>query len=177
MQITPVLIPPYSLHLSEYANSNQEKIQLQILMTDLNEPPHNITISFKLLSATTSNPIAYSTPFVSGLKEYNILPGQPLSLSNIDIRALFQNQNLAGINPQQYARPLPQGMYNFCFQVIDAKTRRQLSSLSCTPVYLQQYQPPFLTNPRNTEVVIKQNEFQNILFQWLLQIGSLVIFR
>ena len=46
--LIPVVIPPYSLKLGDYATSTDNKLQLQVLMTDLMEPQHQTGIKFSL---------------------------------------------------------------------------------------------------------------------------------
>lgn len=167
VRATSVLLPPYSLRLADYATTTEEKLQLQLLMTDLQEPIHNVTLRFWLETGTSYTTIAHSAPVVVGLLPISLSPGVPITLSNIDLRPLFELQNLSGINPKQYATALPQGLYRFCFQVFDVYTQRALSQKSCATVYLQQYDPPLLTLPQRGEIVFQQGEFQNLLFQWM----------
>uniref|UniRef100_UPI0028AE2352 fibronectin type III domain-containing protein n=1 Tax=Chishuiella sp. TaxID=1969467 RepID=UPI0028AE2352 len=167
VQVTPVLIPPYSLKLGDYATTGENKLQLQLLMTDLMEPTHNVRLRFSLESGINATPIAVSNQYINGMRDITLSPGVPLILSNIDIRPLFQLQNLGGISAADYARTLPQGMYNFCFQVVDSNTGRTLSQKSCSTAYFVQYDPPILSLPQNGELVQKQNEIQNLVFQWM----------
>lgn len=167
VKLNPVLIPPYSVRLADYATSSEEKVRLQLLLTDLMQPSHQVNLRFSLEGASSSSPIAATNPSFSGMRPITIYPGAPLMLSNFDFRPLFELQNLVGINAAQYSRALPQGMYNFCFTAYDAINNQQLSQKSCAPIYLQNYDPPFLTLPANAEKVTRQNEFQNVIFQWM----------
>lgn len=167
VQVTPVLIPPYSLKLSDYATTNENKLQLQLLMTDLMEPTHQVRLRFSLESGLNATPIAISNQYINGMRDITLSPGVPLILTNVELRALFQLQNLSGISAADYAKTLPQGQYNFCFEVIDSSTGRTLSRKSCSTAYFVQYDPPMLSLPQNKELVQKQNEIQNIVFQWM----------
>ncbi|WP_314243203.1 fibronectin type III domain-containing protein [Empedobacter tilapiae] len=167
VQVTPVLIPPYSLKLSDYATTNENKLQLQLLMTDLMEPTHQVRLRFSLESGLNATPIAISNQYINGMRDITLSPGVPLILTNVELRALFQLQNLSGISATNYSKTLPQGQYNFCFEVIDSNTGRTLSRKSCSTAYFVQYDPPMLSLPQNKELVQKQNEIQNIVFQWM----------
>ena len=166
VRLIPVIIP-YSLRLGDYATSTENKLQLQILMTDLMEPSHQTGLKFFLESGLNAVPVAQSNDFVIGLNPFNLFPSTNLTLTNIDVRALFELQNLSGINAVQYAQPLPEGMYRFCFQAYDFYTKRNISDKTCATAFLVQYDPPILNLPQRGEKVMVQNGFQNIVFQWM----------
>lgn len=162
VQVTPQLIPPYSLKLSDYATTTSEKLYTNILLTDVNEVGRRIRLKMYIegqgLSITTQDIIAGETPiYVDG--------GINLRLSNLDLQAYFQLNNLVGITPGQYNVPLPNGGYDFCFEVYDYFTNRKLSAKSCTTVYLLQNDPPILNLPFKDNIVNATNP-QNILFTW-----------
>jgi hypothetical protein len=158
---------PYSLKLGDYATSTDNKLQLIILMTDLMEPQHQTGLKFSLEAGLNAVPYAQSNDFVVGMQPFMLYPGSNLTLTNIDVRALFELQNLNGINALQYAQPLSDGVYRFCFQAYDFYTKRNLSDKSCATAFLVQYEPPMLNLPQRGEKVIKQGEFQNLVFQWM----------
>ncbi len=162
VQVTPQLIPPYSLKMSDYATTTSEKLYTNILLTDVNEVGRRIRLKMYIegqgLSITTQDVIAGETPiYLDG--------GINLRLSNLDLQAYFQLNNLVGITPGQYNAPLPNGGYDFCFEVYDYFTNRKLSSKSCTTVYLLQNDPPILNLPFKDNIVNATNP-QNILFTW-----------
>lgn len=163
VNVTPQVIPPYSLKLSEYSTSGSEKLLLNLLLTDITESNRQVRLKFFLennagLSVQSSDVVIGANPiFLDG--------GVPLRLSNIDLRAYFELQNLRGINPRQYSVPLKEGLYRFCFEVYDALSNRQISRKSCTAVYLVLNDPPFLNTPRRGEQVLVRDP-QNIVFDW-----------
>ena len=167
VRIVPNLMQPYSLKLGDYATSTDNKLQLIILMTDLMEPQHQTGLKFSLEAGLNAVPYAQSNDFVVGMQPFMLYPGSNLTLTNIDVRALFELQNLNGINALQYAQPLSDGVYRFCFQAYDFYTKRNLSDKSCATAFLVQYEPPMLNLPQRGEKVIKQGEFQNLVFQWM----------
>ncbi|WP_406655400.1 fibronectin type III domain-containing protein, partial [Ornithobacterium rhinotracheale] len=168
--MVPVLLPPYSLKLSEYATSTQTKLRLQVMMTDLQEPQHPTGIKFSLESSLGAVPIATSQSFVSGMSPFTLYPGSNITLTNVDLRPLFELQNLAGLNASQYAQTLPEGIYQFCFQAYDYYTKHNLSAKTCAQAYLTQYEPPLLNLPQNAEKVQVEGDIvgsKGIVFQWM----------
>ena len=164
IRLVPVVFPPYNVRLSDYALNSEPKLQLQVLMTDLLEPPHKTGIKFSLESG--GRVIAVSTPFVNGLDPFLLQPGNNISLSNLDLKPLFKLENLSGISPANYAKALPDGLYQYCFQAYDFYTKNNLSQKSCASVYQVLYEPPFLNLPQKGEKVTKKAEFQGLAFNW-----------
>ncbi len=164
VRLVPVVFPPYNVRLSDYALNSEPKLQLQVLMTDLLEPPHKTGIKFSLESG--GRVIAVSNPFINGLDPFMLHPGSPISLSNLDLKPLFKLENLSGISPANYAKALPDGLYQYCFQAYDFYTKNNLSQKSCASVYQVLYEPPFLNLPQKGEKVTKKAEFQGVVFNW-----------
>ena len=168
--LIPVVIPPYSLKLGDYATSTDNKLQLQVLMTDLMEPQHQTGIKFTLEAGLNAVPFAQSNDFVVGMQPFMLYPGSNITLTNVDLRALFELQNLNGINANQYAQPLSDGVYQFCFQAYDFYTKNNLSQKTCATVFLTQYDPPMLNLPQNAEKVQAVSPYAGgagIVFQWM----------
>lgn len=170
VKLVPVVIPPYSMRLGDYATSTDNKLQLQVLMTDLMEPQHQTGIKFTLEAGLNAVPFAGSNDFIVGMNPFLLYPGSNVTLTNVDLRALFELQNLGGINAVQYAQPLSDGVYQFCFQAYDYYTKNNLSSKTCATVFLTQYDPPMLNLPQNAEKVQAMSPYaggSGIVFQWM----------
>lgn len=170
VKLVPVVIPPYSMRLGDYATSTDNKLQLQVLMTDLMEPQHQTGIKFTLEAGLNAVPFARSNDFIVGMNPFLLYPGSNVTLTNVDLRALFELQNLGGINAVQYAQPLSDGVYQFCFQAYDYYTKNNLSSKTCATVFLTQYDPPMLNLPQNAEKVQAVSPYaggSGIVFQWM----------
>ena len=156
------MIPPYSLKLSDYQTTSSEKLFVNLLLTDTQDAGRQVRLKMyiegKGLNIQTLDFVAGATPiFLDG--------GINQRLSNLDLRPYFSLNNLLGILPQQYNRPLPSGRYNFCFEVYDQLSGQRLSGKSCFPVYLILNDPPVLNIPSRNELVTAQNP-QNVLFNW-----------
>ncbi|TDO94890.1 ADP-ribosyltransferase domain-containing protein [Flavobacterium sp. 245] len=162
VQLSPIFNSPYSVKISEYATSMDTKMQLLI-------NPNDITISqrqVRLKLYIQGNGInIQSTDFIQGQRPIFINGGELQTLTNTDIAALFRLENLQGISPAQYANALPEGMYNFCFEMYDFVTNQKISQKSCASLYLILNDPPLLNTPQRNEQ-IASTDFPNILFTW-----------
>ncbi len=163
VNVTPQIIPPYSLKLSEYNTASSDKLILNLLLTDITES--NRQVRLKFFVENNAGLSIQSNDVVIGANPIFLDGGVPLRLTNIDLQPYFALQNLRGINPQQYSVPLPEGLYRFCFEVYDAQSGQQISRKSCATVYLVLNDPPFLNLPNRGEQVLMR-EPQNIIFQW-----------
>ncbi|WP_394776511.1 fibronectin type III domain-containing protein [Flavobacterium sp.] len=106
-----------------------------------------------------------SSDYIQGQRPIFINGGELQTLTNTDIAALFRLENLQGISAAQYANGLPEGMYNFCFEMYDFVTNQKISQKSCASLYLILNDPPLLNTPQKNEQ-IASTEFPNILFTW-----------
>ncbi|WP_128755186.1 fibronectin type III domain-containing protein [Aquimarina sediminis] len=163
VNVTPLVIPPYSLKLSEYATASSDKLILNLLLTDITESNRQVNLKFYV--ENNAGLAIQSTDVVIGANPIFLDGGVPLRLTNFDLQPYFQFQNLIGITPQQYSVPFPEGLYRFCFEVYDSQSGQQISRKSCTAVYLVLNDPPFLNLPNRGEQVLMRDP-QNIIFQW-----------
>ncbi|OXA76115.1 hypothetical protein B0A65_19885 [Flavobacterium frigidimaris] len=106
-----------------------------------------------------------SSDYITGQRPIFINGGEFQTLTNSDISALFRLENLQGISPAQYANPLPDGMYDFCFEMYDFITNQKISQKSCASIYLILNDPPLLNTPQKNEQ-IAASDFTNIIFTW-----------
>ncbi|MET3028632.1 fibronectin type III domain-containing protein [Flavobacterium sp. UW10123] len=162
VQLTPVFNSPYSVKISDYATSMDTKMQLLINPTDITISQRRVRLKLYIqgngLNIQTSDYAQEQRPiYING--------GELQTLTNVDIASLFRLENLQGISPAQYANPLPEGMYNFCFELYDFVTNQKISQKSCANLYLILNDPPILNTPQKNEQ-IASTEFPNILFTW-----------
>jgi hypothetical protein len=164
VQVTQTIIPPYSTKLSDYATASDVKFRLNLLLTDV--VANNKQVRLKLRIKGNGFDIQ-STDFVTGASQVILNGGVLQQFTNIDLAAYFQPNNLIGISPQQYNKPLPEGMYSFCWEVYDAYTNQQLNhpTAGCSNVYLLLNDPPFLNLPYKGDQIVAQDPM-NIIFQW-----------
>ena len=162
VQVVPVLTPPYSSKIADYANPMANKVQLQLITTDLSVQNRPVQLYVEIKGNGLS---AASAPILSGVSPLRISGGEILRLTNAELASYFQLRNLQGITSQQYASALPDGMYSFCFRVKDVLSGRWLSQSHCAIAYLMLNDPPILNIPSDNEQVAV-TDFQNIIFSW-----------
>ncbi len=150
--------------LSSYADAAQANGPLRATLTlnDLNITGREVQLrlSFQgngISLQSVPNPIGAGPFFLDG--------GIPLTLNATELAPYFEISNLTGISPTVYGRPLPEGSYQICFEVVDVLTGKRLSARSCANVFLFRNRPPFLVLPANGTQVDRTNP-QNIVFQW-----------
>ena len=162
VQVVPMLTPPYSSKIADYANPMANRVQLQLITTDLSvqNRPVQLYVEIKGNGLT-----AASAPVLSGVSPLRISGGEILRLTNAELASYFQLRNLQGITSQQYTSALPDGMYSFCFRVKDVISGRWLSQSHCAIAYLMLNDPPILNIPSDNEQVAV-TDFQNIIFSW-----------
>ena len=162
VRVTPQLIPPYDLKLASYATTSTEKLYVNLLLADINEQGRQVRLKMSIegQGLNIQNP-----DFVTGATPILLDGGINLRLSNLDLQPYFSLNNLQGITAQQYNQPLPDGLYNFCFEVFDFNTGRSISQKSCTSAFLVLNDPPILNVPGKNELVLAQLP-QNVVFTW-----------
>ena len=162
VQLTPVFKSPYSVKISDYATSMDTKFQLLINPTDVTISQRQVRLKLYIQGNGVN---IRSSDYITGQRPIFINGGEFQTLINTDISALFRLENLQGITPAQYANPLPDGMYDFCFEMYDYITNQKISQKSCASIYLILNDPPLLNTPQKNEQ-IAASDFPNIMFTW-----------
>lgn len=162
VQVVPMLTPPYSSKIADYANPMANRVQLQLITTDLSVQNRSVQLYVEIKGNGLT---AASAPILSGVSPLRINGGEILRLTNAELASYFQLRNLQGITSQQYTSALPDGMYLFCFRVKDVLSGRWLSQSHCAIAYLMLNDPPILNIPSDNEQVAV-TDFQNIIFSW-----------
>lgn len=162
VQLTPVFKSPYSVKISDYATSMDTKFQLLINPTDVTISQRQVRLKLYIQGNGVN---IRSSDYITGQRPIFINGGEFQTLTNSDISALFRLENLQGITTSQYANPLPDGMYDFCFEMYDYITNQKISQKSCASIYLILNDPPLLNTPQKNEQ-IAASDFSNIMFTW-----------
>ncbi|MFJ1428372.1 hypothetical protein ACILD6_07185 [Capnocytophaga canimorsus] len=159
--------PPYQQSLRDYWASFEPKMQVHLLLKDLNSPMRNVALGFSLenvqgqpLAQTASYAFPFQTQLTSGVRK---------TLSNIELKPLFAFENLQGISENFYNDLLPEGAYFMCFSAYDVVTQMPLSAKARTLIQIRRYTPPLPTLPAKGEIISKKNQFQHLVFQWMLR--------
>ncbi|MFK8290851.1 fibronectin type III domain-containing protein [Capnocytophaga cynodegmi] len=159
--------PPYQQSLRDYWATFEPKMQVYLLLKDLNSPIRNVALGFSLenvqgqpLAQTASYAFPFQTQLTSGVRK---------NLSNIDLKSLFAFENLQGVSEHFYNDLLPEGAYFMCFTAYDVATQTPLSAKARTLIQIRRYTPPLPTLPAKGEIISKKNQFQHLTFQWMLR--------
>ncbi|SNR14557.1 ADP-ribosyltransferase [Tenacibaculum jejuense] len=164
VQVTQTVLPPFSTKLSDYTTATNVKFRLNILLTDV--VLNNRQVRLKLRIRGNGLDIR-SREVVSGAPQIILNGGVLQQFTNLELGAFFQLNNLSGISPQDYNKPLPEGVYSICWEVIDVITNQQINnpSAGCSDVFLILNDPPFLNLPFKGDQLVAKDPM-NIIFQW-----------
>jgi len=164
ISITTQITQPSPIYLTKYADATtiNSPIKIQLVLNDLMISNRQVRLKIYF----QGNGISFSTnDFVVGAKPLYLEGGFPLQLTNVDLAPYFEYQNLLGLNQNQYAQPLPEGIYNIYVEVYDFATGKKLSKKTGSTTIIFQNDPPFLNLPLNNASIMQQN-IQNIVFSW-----------
>lgn len=162
--IVPRVSAPAPVNFYNYADetSLNSPITVQIFLND-------ITVSNRQIRLRTyfegGNIQFRSKDFVLGAENLYLEGGVPLTLRNQELAPYYKYENIEGINTATYAQTIPEGSYNFCFEVYDYLSGAKLSSKKCATVFIFKNEPPILNLPFN-KANIEPQDFENIVFQW-----------
>lgn len=162
--ISTQILQPSPIYLSNYADAStiNSPIKLQLVLNDLTISNRQVRLKIYF----QGNSISFSSnDFVVGARPLYLEGGFPLQLTNVDLAPYFEYQNILGLNPNQYAQPLPEGVYNISVEVYDFATNKKLSKKTAVTTIIFQNEPPFLNLPLNGSSIMQQN-IQNIVFSW-----------
>ncbi|GAA4278348.1 fibronectin type III domain-containing protein [Aquimarina mytili] len=162
--VVPQVNPPAPVNFHNYADGTtiNSPLRVQLLLNDLTVTNEQIRLKISF----EGNGIAFeSRDVVVGASQLFIDGGVPLILTNAELAPYFEFQNIQGINPNIYGQTIPEGSYQFCFEVFDFITGNRFSSKTCATTYIFKNEPPLLNLPLN-KVNIEPKEVDNIVFQW-----------
>ncbi|MCG8208169.1 fibronectin type III domain-containing protein, partial [Tenacibaculum finnmarkense] len=164
VQILTNIQAPAPVNFYNYGDdtSLNSPITVQIFLNDL-------TISNRQIKLKTyfegGNIQFQSNDFVLGAEQLFIDGGIPLTLRNTELAPYYKYENIQGIGAATYGQSIPEGSYDFCFEVFDYLTGRKLSAKKCAKVFIFKNEPPLLNLPFNGSN-IEPKDFENIIFQW-----------
>ena len=167
-----ILNPPSPVFLSDYYSIGSNSLQCVLNFTDFSEPSWDVRLKFTIESAdlkiSTSNNFKPVSPI-------NVSPGVPLTLTGPEFYEYLavQNLDLQGITAASLNQSgkLPEGLYEFCVEILDYETGIPLSLPGCATAYLFSEPPPVLLKPVCEDVVLPNNP-QNIYFEWQIAGGA-----
>ncbi|ATA76487.1 fibronectin type III domain-containing protein [Capnocytophaga canimorsus] len=159
--------PPYQQSLRDYWATFEPKMQVYLLLKDLNSPIRNVALGFSLENVQ-GQPLAQTPNFLQPFQT-QLTSGVRKTLSNIELKPLFAFENLQGVSEHFYNDLLPEGAYFMCFTAYDVATQTPLSAKARTLIQIRRYTPPLPTLPAKGEIISKKNQFQHLVFQWMLR--------
>ncbi|QWX83309.1 AHH domain-containing protein [Cellulophaga sp. HaHaR_3_176] len=164
VQIIPQATPPPPIYLSNYADAStvNSPLRVQIILNDLNIQSREVRLKVYFQGSGLT---FESNDFVTGASPLFLEGGSPLILTNVELAPYFKFENITGISPNVYGNSIPEGTYQFCFEIFDVATGNRLSRKSCVTSVIFKNEPPFLISPRNKDNIAETNP-QNIVFQW-----------
>ena len=152
---------PQSPYLSDYYSGSRDRLIVNLLNRDLQQPLLFARLRIKIKStgflATSREEISYPMLELSA----NV----PTRLTNIDLSPYLQPQNLQ-INGSLRNGQLPTGYTEFSVQVVDYYTGRTLSDWHTGRSYLDVKKPPILNFPEK-DAQIGVTDPLYIRFQWM----------
>lgn len=160
-----VLIPPYSVYLADYTEGTSDRIVLNVVLNDVSRPDLRVRLRAKIIGQSVT---LETKPEYIG-RELVLEGGIPLRLTGIDLAEYFDpvNLNFSGISRREFEKTgaLPQGLYQFCFEVLEYNRGVKISNTICANGWLILNDPPIINLPRNGEKLVPTQP-QNIVFQW-----------
>ena len=174
IQVNVNVIPPFSIHLSDYVNGSN-KVYVTLTNTSMQSAQ-----SFKLIwSMTGDNGVSVeSKPTTSPNNPIRLDPGQSMTLTQAELRIRYEGQytrddfNINGLDVDQLLESeiLPEGIYTLCARALDFNTNEPLSQdrpMGCSqPIIIEIVDPPQITYPQD-EAVVDLEKPQFINFTWI----------
>ncbi|MEM9390975.1 MAG: hypothetical protein AAGA02_10900, partial [Bacteroidota bacterium] len=163
--VNPVIIPPSSVYFHDYFSAD-DKIRLTLLFNDFNESSFDVKLRFSLEGNGII--IRNKDGFVPS-QPISLVPGAPTLLTSSDLTEYVEvnNLNFTGVSPNFLLDNgrLEEGMYSFCFEVLDYESGKVISQKSCANVWVMLKDPPFIITPAaGSNVTPSEPLF--IPFQW-----------
>jgi hypothetical protein len=165
VQVTTQLVAPYSLYLSDYVSPASDRLVVMAFINDISRPELNVRFRLRIIGQgiTMETRADYIPPPVS------LQGGIPLRLISADLAGYFEprNLNFQGITRREYEQrgKLPEGIYQFCFEVLEYNRGVKISNTGCATAWMILNDPPIINIPQQNEK-IKPLSPQNVILQW-----------
>lgn len=164
--VTTNVTPPYSVYLGDYLSTESEKMRIIVRFNDLNEPSWDVKLRFSIRS---NNILIQTRQDFTPAVPITLTPGVPMILTSADLSEYFNYNNLTftGITLNEINRNgrLPEDLYSFCFEVLDYRSGKPISSSGCSNVWAMMKEPPYVVQPQSGSVIAPSTP-QNIPFTW-----------
>jgi hypothetical protein len=164
VQVNTMLIPPYSLSLSDYSSGLTEKLAITLLNRDLMQPQLKVKLRLTIKCASDltlrTKPDVWFEPIV-------LDAGIPTRLTLEEVMPYFLLKNL---DVQGYMKgdALPEGLIEFQVEVFEYSSGVSISMNTVSVAHLSLPKPPKLIQPENGKIIPLVDP-TNLLFQWAPQ--------
>jgi TANFOR domain-containing protein len=165
VQASTNIVPPYSTLLADYVAPGSQRLALNIFLADLNRPQLQTRLRLRIEGegiSITTRPSFMPPPLI-------LQGGIPERLTGTDLAEYFLPQNLdfTGITRRQFESTgkLPEGLYRFCFEILEYNRGVKVSNAACTMAWLILNDLPLINWPDQGEKLTPQDP-QYITFQW-----------
>lgn len=163
------LQPPITPYLEELTQTFPNPLQLNLILKDQDEQAYPVRLHFSISGQGISIRTRKDISLPPILLDYGI----PIQLTGADLMNYFLPEQLEfqGISPMQFSQRggrLPEGIYNFCVEVLDYQRFRgvPISNQSCSVVEMEELPPPLILAPVGQ---VEVSQAQNIFIQWIPQ--------
>ncbi len=164
VQTTTQLVAPYSLYLSDYVSPATERL---VVTSYLGDVSRELNVRFRLRIEGQGIIVETRPEYIP--PPISIQGGVPLRLISADLAGYFDptNLNFQGISRREYEQrgKLPEGVYQFCFEVLEYNRGVKISNTGCANAWMILNDPPIVNLPRQDEKVRPQSP-QNVIMQW-----------
>lgn len=169
-QVYPVqgnaaLIPPYSVYISDYTSRTTDRLVLNLALNDITRPELRVRLRIRLES---QNVRIETRPEYIG-SAITLQGGIPQRLNGTDLIEYFNPNNLSfsGISRREFEQTgaLPEGLYQFCFEVLEYNRGVKISNTICATAWLILNDPPLINLPQDNAKLTPTIP-QNLVFQW-----------
>ena len=170
--VSPTLMPPYTLKLSDYSAMGSQKLMVPVVVNDLDVANLPVKLHLKMETAgvTIENPPTLTTtPIYLDGGSTTLLFGQDL-IDNFNINKLL----FKGYSKKAYrsSGQLPEGFYRFTVEVLHFYTNKVISNQGTISAWIAIGEPPLLQSPRN-DGQLGQYIGMPVTFSWLSsKVGS-----
>src|SRR5688572_8363554 len=91
VQVTPQLVPPYSVYLSDYASPGSEKLRVIVLQRDLTQPSYQLRL---VMSVELNGKVIMRTAKAFNPAPLNIDPGVPTIIAGAELAPYVDTRNI-----------------------------------------------------------------------------------
>lgn len=170
--VNVIMNPPSSPFLSDYYSLESNAFQSFVTLNDLNEPTWDVRL---VVTVEGQGLVIETKRNYIPLQPITLTAGVPVIIQGADLAEYMNvnNVNLQGISAATLNQngKLPEGMYNFCIEVLDYRTGIPLSTKSCGSAFIFYENPPILLVPA-CETALQPSDPQNIFFHWQMAGGA-----